>query len=94
MKEREQLLKKRNRLKKKATKITQLKKGDNRISSSSRVCAVCGKRLSTFDKINGKSYVLNNHYHLYYSDLVQSDICTTLDKCYKYFKERDENFEI
>lgn len=70
--------------------MTNLKKGDKRISSSSRVCSVCGKRLTGFSRVDGKTYTKQTHYHLFFSELLQSDICDTLKSCCDYLDIRKE----
>lgn len=89
--EKTEILKQRQRLKKSANKVTELKIGDKRISSTSRICAVCGKRLSEMNRVNGKARVSKNHYHLFFSDLIQSDMCMSSKDCISYLDKKERN---
>ena len=84
----------RNKLKRRASKVTHIKRGDKRISSSSRVCSICGRSLSTYDKLTGKAFASHDHLHLVFSEVLQLDICHKLSDCYKYKNEEWFTFEV
>lgn len=86
MKNRNEIKKQRDEIKRSCEKVTKIYKNDNRVTNSSRICAVCGKRLTRLNRTNGKAQVVFNHYHIKFSELIQCDICLSLSDCVKYLK--------
>lgn len=81
---------KRRLIKKDSTKVTITNKNDKRISSSSRVCCICGKQLSKMNYTNGVVSAKVDHYHIKYGSLLYLDMCKNISSCYNQLEKRGE----
>ena len=84
--EKRQIKQQRDRLKRSASKVTKINKNDNRVTNSARLCAICSQRLTRINPTNGKAQVYKSHYHIKFSELIQCDICISLQECVKHLK--------
>lgn len=66
----------------KASRVTNIKKGDKRVSSSTRLCAICGNQLSLMTPSTGQIMAKENHYSCYMNELAQVNICENIKSCY------------
>ena len=73
----------RKKLSKSSTVKSVVSKGDKRISSPSRVCSVCGAKLSQMNMTNGKALSKKKHIHMQYSKYLYIDMCFDIMSCYK-----------
>lgn len=60
-----------------------INKGDKRITSSSRVCGVCGCPLSGINYVTGKVLSKQKHYHIQYSKYLYIGLCHDISNCYR-----------
>lgn len=67
-----------------SVKTTLIRKGDKRISSATRFCAVCKRPLSTLVRSTGDTIATVAHSSCQLSDLVRINICTDIHSCYRH----------
>lgn len=79
---------KRKRIFSQSTKTTTIKKGDKRVSSSTRLCAVCGKPLSSLVLRTGASVATVNHVSCIITDYVRLNVCEDIRSCYAHTKKK------
>lgn len=81
---REEIKKKRQYIFNQSKKTTTIRKGDKRIVSATRLCAVCGRPLSRLVLTNGSAIVTTTHVSCKVSDLVRLNMCEDIRSCYAY----------
>lgn len=86
----EEIKQKRQYIFSKAQKTTNIRKGDKRIASATRLCAVCGRPLSKLVLTNGSAIVTTDHVSCKISDLVRLNMCEDIRSCYAYTSKKGE----
>lgn len=87
---REEIKQKRQYIFSQSQKTTNIRKGDKRIASATRLCAVCGRPLSKLVLTNGSVIVTTAHISCKISDLVRLNICEDIRSCYAYASKKGE----
>lgn len=77
------IIRKRAHLLKSTDVKSKVRVGDKRISSPTRLCSICGNRLSGMNYTTGKAISKRNHWHLQYNKILYIDICERADSCCK-----------
>lgn len=72
-----------------ALKVNKILKGDKRVNGT-RVCAICGTRLSTVILTNSTTMATKDHYHCYFTELFYVNICSEARHCKKALEKGDE----
>lgn len=72
-------------------KTTNIRKGDKRINSATRICAVCGRPLSKLILRTGEPTVVVDHISCKVSDIIRINICEDIRSCYAYSSKKGEN---
>ena len=88
MTDKEKVKEKRKNILSKSAKTTVIKKGDKRVSSSTRIWAVCGKPLSSLVLRTGASITTANHMSCLISGFVRLNICEDIRSCYAYSNKK------
>lgn len=83
----------RHDIKKGANSVTVIRRGDQRIKSPSRVCAICGQPLSNFNYTNGNVSAKMSHYQIKQSKYLEYYLCKDIKNCYKNIQRRGELVE-
>lgn len=74
----------------KAHTKTVIKKGDKRVLGE-RLCAICVTPLSVTALSTQQSMAVRDHYHCYFSELMQFDICKDSTNCQRVHKKHRES---
>lgn len=74
-----------------SSKTTTIKRGDKRISSATRICAVCGRPLSKLVLRTGVPTVVVDHISCNISDIVRLNVCEDIRSCYAYSSKKGES---
>ena len=80
----EEIKKRRRYLLQEAEKVTTIRKGDKRIVSATRLCAICHRPLAKLVKANGSVIATVSHFSCAMSPLVKVNICADIRSCYAY----------
>lgn len=72
----------RNLLFKDCKSVTVIKKGDKRPTHNSRLCGVCGRKLTNMSLIDGSVTTICNHYTLNFGGFIKYYICHDIKSCY------------
>lgn len=88
----EEIKMRRKYLLKEADKKTIISKGDRRVGGS-RLCAICGKKLSTTIISNQTTKSVSDHYRLYFSDLISISLCKRIGSCKREMTKHKEGQE-
>lgn len=75
----------------KSQKTTIIKKGDKRIASATRICAICGRKLSSITLNTGAVIATTTHVSCKISDLIRINMCADIRSCYAYTKQKEDN---
>lgn len=65
-----------------SAKVTKIFKGDKRVNGT-RMCAVCGTRLSNVILANSTTQAIRDHFHCFFSELFYVNICLDSRNCTK-----------
>lgn len=67
-------------------KTTLIRKGDKRVVSATRFCAVCKRPLSKLMVRNGKTIATVTHHSCQLSDMLRVNLCADIHSCYNYIR--------
>lgn len=70
---------------------TEIRKGDRRIKSSTRFCAVCHRPLSAYVYKDGSTQASENHFHCFFTDLIVLNLCKDIRSCYSTIGKEEED---
>lgn len=75
-------------------KVTIIKKGDKRPTHSSRLCGVCGRKLTNMSRVDGKVITIVNHYTLDFGGFIKYYLCQDIKSCYaNILKPKERNVD-
>lgn len=74
----------------KSVKTTIIKKGDNRITSATRFCAICKRPLSKLVLSTGATVSTVVHYSIKLSDVARVNMCADIRSCYSTLENKPE----
>lgn len=90
MNQREAIRDQRAYLLQKSLKTTIIKKGDNRITSATRFCAICKRPLSKLILNTGATVSTAVHYSIKLSDVARVNMCADIRSCYSNLENEAE----
>lgn len=62
--------------------LTVIRKGDKRPTHNTRLCAICGRKLTNMSLVNGNVITVYDHYTIDYGGFLKYYICYDIKSCY------------